>query len=79
VSKDDIKAAVSARVRDRIAELNADAAAMEEALAEAASSCWCCGQHGISCPADEGTDGLCAACRGRSPSACRAAHEGEAQ
>ena len=36
-------------------------------------SCWCCGQHGLSVPSD-GTDGLCATCRGRSPSACQRVH-----
>ena len=36
-------------------------------------SCWCCAQYGLSVPAGS-ADGLCATCRGRSPSACQRAH-----
>jgi len=39
-------------------------------------SCWCCAQYGIVTPAVANV-GLCRPCGGRSPSACKAAHEKE--
>jgi hypothetical protein len=39
----------------------------------AGETCWCCRDYGLTAAAAE--DGVCAACAGRSPSACKTAHE----
>lgn len=40
--------------------------------------CWCCARWMLT-RAATGTDGVCDACRGRSPSACDRVHMKEAQ